>query len=314
MVYVFYGINDFLIRKEIQKILEKENADELSYDRYDLENTSIEEIIVHADSIDLFGHKKILLVENSYIFTGTTNKKLLEQNTITLENYLKNPNPNTILIFTIYKDKLDERKKIVKLCKEKGYLKEYNQVVDAYKTVIDLFKPFSISRENAIYLTERVGENLSILEMEIDKIKLYKGETSEVTKNDILALTSKNIDTDIFNLIDNILSGRKKEAIESYHEMIQLGNEPIMILIMLANQFRMLYQVKKLFGKGYTEKDISRELKVHWYPVRKAMSKMQNYDDKKLIHYLYQLSELDIGIKTGKVDKNIALEIFILEI
>lgn len=314
MVYVFYGINDFLIRKEIQKILEKENADELSCDRYDLENTSIEEIIVHADSIDLFGNKKILLVENSYIFTGTTNKKLLEQNTSTLENYLKNPNPNTILIFTIYKDKLDERKKIVKLCKEKGYLKEYNQVVDAYKTVIDLFKPFSISRENAIYLTERVGENLSILEMEIDKIKLYKGETSEITKNDIIALTSKNIDTDIFNLIDNILSGKKKEAIESYHEMIQLGNEPIMILIMLANQFRMLYQVKKLFGKGYTEKDISRELKVHWYPVRKAMSKMQNYDDKKLIHYLYQLSELDIGIKTGKVDKNIALEIFILEI
>ena len=74
-------------------------------------------------------------------------------------------------------------------------------------------------------------------------------------------------------------------------------------------------KIQKLSSKkGYSEKDISKELKVHWYPVRKALSKMQTFDDKKLLHYLYQLSNLDIQIKTGKLEKELALELFILKI
>lgn len=312
MVYVFYGINDFLIEKEIQKL--RKEADDFSFDKFDLEVTSLNEIIMHADEVGLFSNSKILLVENSYIFTGTTNKKLPEQDLSVLENYLKNPNPNTILIFSIYKDKLDERKKIVKICKEKGYLKEFNQSGNIDKIVLELFESYNISKDDLNFFINRVGDNLSILEQEIEKIKLYKLDDKNITREDILLLTSKNIDTDIFNLIDNIVTSNKGKAIESYHEMLKLGEEPIMILIMLANQFRMIYQVKKLYQRGYSEKDISSILKVHWYPVRKTLGKMQNYTDDKLLYYLDQLADLDVDIKSGKIDKEIGLELFILNV
>lgn len=314
MVYVFYGLNDFLIRKEIEKIRKSEKIDALSIQKYDLENTDLTSIIMHADEVNLFGDQKMMIVDHSYIFTGSTNKKLMEQDLKPLEGYLKNPNPDTILIFTIFKDKLDERKKIVKLSKEKGYLKEFNQIDHIETIVKDLFTPYQIEKSDLMFFIGRVGENLSILEQEANKIKLYKDQDMHITREDIINLTSKNIDTDIFNLIENIIISNKQAAIESYHEMLKLGEEPIMILIMLANQFRMIYQVKKLYQKGYSEKDISKELKVHWYPVRKALGKMQNYDEKKLLHYLYQLSILDRNIKTGKMDKELALELFILEI
>lgn len=314
MVYIFYGINDFIIKKEIEKIKQNEKIDSVSFERYDLENSDLSEIIIHADEINLFGNKKMILVDNSYIFTGTTNKKLPEQNISILENYLNHPNPDTILIFVILKDKLDERKKIVKIAKDKGYLKEYNKVDDKEKIVLNMLKPYQIEKKDLLFFLERVGDNLSILEQEVNKIKLYKDNDFIITREDIINLTSKNIDTDIFNLIENIITSNKKAAIESYHEMLKLGEEPIMILIMLANQFRMIYQVKQLYKKGYSEKDISKELKVHWYPVRKALSKMQSFDEKKLLHYLYQLSNLDIQIKTGKLEKELALELFILKI
>jgi DNA polymerase-3 subunit delta len=269
---------------------------------------------MHANEVSLFSSSRMILVENSYIFTGTTNKKLPEQNLLVLEEYLKNPNENTILIFSIYKDKLDERKKIVKICKEKGYLKEFNQNGNTDKILLDLFKPYTISKEDLSFFINRVGENLSILEQEVNKMKIYKDQDMTITKEDILLLTSKNIDVDIFNLIDNIITSNKEKAIESYHEMLKLGEEPIMIVIMLANQFRMIYQVKKLYQKGYSEKDISSILKVHWYPVRKTLGKMQNYQEDKLLHYLKELANLDIQIKTGKIDKEIGLELFILNI
>lgn len=314
MVYVFYGLNDFFIKKEIQKIEQDYHIDSVSSMKYDLENTDLSEIILHANEMNLFGNKKMILVENSYIFTGTTNKKLPEQNVVVLENYLNHPNPDTILIFTIFKEKLDERKKIVKISKEKGFLKEYNKIDNIEKVVTEMFNPYKIEKQDLQFFIQRVGENLSILEQEVLKIKLYKDQDMLITKDDIINLTSKNIDTDIFNLIENIVTSSKEAAIESYHEMLRLGEEPIMILVMLANQFRMIYQVKRLYKFGYSEKDISKELKIHWYPVRKALGRMQEFDDKKLLNYLYRLSELDIQIKTGKLEKELALELFILEV
>ena len=143
---------------------------------------------------------------------------------------------------------------------------------------------------------------------------MYKDKDKEITKEDLLLLTSQNIDTDLFNLIDAILMKNKKTALESYHEMMKLGEEPIMILVLLANQFRMIYQVKKLYQMGYSEKDISSELKVHWYPVRKTLGRMRDYEEKELLSYLKKLADLDIAIKKGEVDKNSCLEMFILNV
>jgi DNA polymerase-3 subunit delta len=312
MVYIFYGVNDFLIGKEVSKL--KSSIDSFNFVKYDLENTLLTDIMIDADEISLFGDKKMILVENSYIFTGTTNKKLLEQDTSPLENYFKNPNPNTILVFTIVKDKLDERKKIVKLAKEKGFIREFNKVDDFNKVLETMFQPYLISKENIKLFLNRVGENMNLLEQEVNKIKIYKDQDLTVTREDILALTTQNIDTDIFNLIDNILMEHKKEAIDSYHEMLKLGEEPIMITILLANQIRLLYQVKVFAKLGYNEKRIADELKVHWYPVRKALSRIQSYSEEKLLQYLYELSDIDIKIKTGLLDKDLALEFFILEV
>ncbi len=126
MVYIYYGLNTFLIDKQIAEL--KKKVDSLSYEKYDLENSNLTDILMHADEVSLFSNIRMLVVENAYIFTSTTNKKLPEQNIDALEAYFKNPNLNTILVFKVEKEKVDERKKIVKLAKEKGYLQECKQL------------------------------------------------------------------------------------------------------------------------------------------------------------------------------------------
>ena len=42
------------------------------------------------------------------------------------------------------------------------------------------------------------------------------------------------------------------------------------------------------------------------------MEKGRNISEESLFDFLKQLSDLDMNIKTGKIDKNIGLEIFIL--
>lgn len=314
MTYVLYGTEEFLIKQEILMIKNNEKIDDISINTYDLENVSLETIIDDASTISLFSDKKIIICDNAYIFTGTTNKKLPEQNSKILEEYLEHENPNTILIFTIIKDKLDERKKIVKTLKQNKRIKEFNKLEHIEEFIKKELEPYKIEKKYISLLLDRVGDNLSILHQEIEKIKLYKDKDMIITENDITELTHKNVDTDIFNLIENIVKKNKNLALESYKEMVILGEEPIKIIIMLANQFRLIYQARNLYKKGYSEKDISNLLGIHPYRIKLAINKGNQFQDETLLIYLKRLSELDINIKNGKIEKELGLELFILNL
>lgn len=96
--------------------------------------------------------------------------------------------------------------------------------------------------------------------------------------------------------------------------MIKVGEEPIKIIVMLANQFRLMYQVKLLTSKGYTEDDITSLLHSKKYPVHLAIQKGYRYSSDILLKHLEELADLDIKIKSGEIDKNLALELFLLRI
>lgn len=311
-MYLLYGLEKYLIDERIKKIIQENNIENIDINRYNLENSTIDEIIEDASIISMFQDKKMIIVDNAYIFTSSTNKKLPEQNIDLLTKYLNSNNSNTILIFVVLKDKIDTRKKITTLFKNVGKIEEYNPTNDISKIVINLFKPYQINNKNVNLLINRVGNNLSLLSSEIEKIKIYKENDLNIEENDIINLTHKNIDMDIFKLIDNILLSNKKQALECLEEMIKYGEEPIAIIIMLANQIRIMYQSKLLIKKGYSEHEISDILEIHEFRVKKALEKSRNYTDKKILSKLEELADLDYNIKSGNIDKDIGLELFIL--
>lgn len=306
MIYLFYGTKIFNIKKEIKKIEEK--FDKFNISHYDLENDDISNVIDDAETFSLFEDNKLIICENANMFTGSTSK-----DTEIIENYLKYPNPNTTLVLTTYKEKLDERKKITKQIKKIGKVIEYNENINTFDLVKNNLKDYNIKKETINLLINRVGTNPLLLEQEIEKIKIYKGSDLTITEEDIINLTNKNIDTDIFKLIDHIVKNNKNKALEIYNEMLKNGEEPIKIIIILANQFRIIYQAKELLKKGLSEKDVASTLKIHPYRVKVALQNSRNYDSKTLLKFISDLADIDFDIKTGKINKDLALELFILK-
>ena len=304
MVYLLYGTNDFAIQKEIEKITK--DFDKMNISKYDLAEDEIKDIINDAETFSMFADKKVVIVENATMFTSSGSGDLE-----TLENYLAHINTSTILIFTINEEKVDERKKITKKIKKDYKLISFNQDETPNSLVKSLLNGYNITSSNINLLIDRVGTNSLILENEVNKIKLYKDDKT-ITKEDILNLTTKRPEIDIFKLIDDIVMKNKDEALEIYNEMLKVNEEPLKIVILLASQFRLMYQAKELAKKGYSEKNISEVLKVHPYRVKLALQKGKKYKVETLLNYLNALADIDIAIKTGKTDKNLALELFLL--
>ncbi len=306
MIYLLYGTKEFKIEEEIKKICK--NADKMSISKYDLNNDTVKNVIDDCETFSLFQDKKIVIADNANIFTSTANK----DNEI-IEKYLNNINPYTTLIFIVHSEKIDSRKKITKLINKNGKVLEFNEELNIEVLIKELLKNYNIEYKNIKLLIDRVGTNPFNIQNEIDKIKLYKGDDKNITTEDILNLTIKTIEVDIFKLIDDIVKDNKEEAIEIYHEMLNINEEPIKIIIMLANQFRIMYQSKELLKKGHSEKDIATILKIHPYRVKLAIQNSRAYNAKTLLKYIDELANMDLKIKTGAINKDIALELFILK-
>lgn len=312
MMYVFYGLESFLIEREIEKILKKEAIEEINLSTYDMEEISLKDVVEDASMVSLFSNNKGILCENASFLTGIKNKNL-EQDPSILENYLKNPNPNTILIFTVRSEKLDERKKIVKELKKNAKVVEFNKNSSNPNQIVrELMNGYQISNDSIRLLLDRVGKDLHILEQECEKLKIYAIDQKIVTNEDIIQLTTKNIDIDIFELIESIVSKNKEKSMEIYQAMLKYNEEPIKIIVMLANQFRIIYQSKTLYQKGYTEGDIAKELGIHPYRIKLALQKGKTFSNDTLLNYLEELANLDVLIKNGLIEKELGLELFIL--
>ena len=310
MNYLLYGTERFLIDKEIKNIINKNSIEDINVSKYDLEINTLNEILEDANTISLFSNNKLIIVDNAFIFSRVQ-KKI--GNIDLLEDYLKNKN-DTIIVFINNNEKLDSVKKIVKLVKDNGIIKEFNPLKDIHSTVKSMFDDYQINNDAINLLIDKVGNNLEIIYQEVEKLKIYKIEDKIITLEDIEDVCVENINIDIFKFVDDIINKNKKSAIKTYKELLKLNEEPIKIVALLSSKFRLMYQASTLAKKGYTEDNISEILKIHKYPVHLAILSGYKYNPKILLKYLNELADLDIGMKTGEKDKELALELFILSL
>lgn len=311
MVYLFYSKESFLIKKEIKKIIDENNIDEININQYDLNEDTVKDVIDDSETFSMFDDKKIIIINNAYIFS--TKKSNIEQDEKLLEKYFDNVNPSTILIFNFIDAKLYDKKNIVKALKKVGTIKDLDTSNDIKTVIKDMFNPYKIDNSLISLLIDRVGTNLIMLETEIEKIKTYKDKNLTITNDDIINLTHENIEANMFLLVDMIINKDKQKALSIYHEMLNMNEEPIAIIVTLANKIRSLYQTKELYRKGYSEFDIASILGVKPGYLYYLKDSLRKYDSATLYKLLDKLADLDYDIKRGKIDKNMGLELFIIE-
>src|SRR5574344_383544 len=309
MIYLLYGDSSYLIDKEIDKIINTNKIEDINISKYELDSTNYKDIVEDASTISLFSDKKVIIVNNSYIFTSIAKAG----DTTIFEDYIENYNPDTILIFKLNETKIDERKKVVKLLKKNGTIKDFNNTKDINKIIIDMLDNYKMSNETMNVFIDRVGNDIYNIQNEIDKIKLYKGNNYNITKEDVINLTSENIDANLSSLMDAITDNNKEKAITIYKELLRLNTEPIQIIISLANKYRLMYQAKSLARKGYTELEIGKELDQNPKYMYVLLKLSKNYTMDYLLNILKDLIDLDYNIKSGNVNDSLAFELFILK-
>lgn len=308
--YLIYGVDKYLIDKEIDKIIKKNKIDNNSIIRYSLNEDSIDNILEDANTFNLFSDTKLIIVNDANIFTSSND--ILTDKII---NYLNNYNDKSYLVFTLLSDKIDNRKKITKVMSDKGNVIDLNKKDVDTNYIISYLKEngYQINMSDARMILNKVGNNLFSINNELDKLMLFKLEDKVIDKNSIDLLINENIDSSLFALVDAITNKDKDKMLKLYHECL-LESDPIMIINMLANKYILLYQVKRLISDGYSDDKIAKELEVHPYPVKLARNMCYSYSVKEILDIILKLANLDKDIKLGNVNGEVGLEFLLLSI
>lgn len=313
--FLIYGDDKFLIKSNIRKIIEKSSIDKNSIIKYNMEENTIEDLINELNTYDMFQDKKLVICENSVFLSSEVRRDKIYNTDILIE-YLKNSNPNSILILTL-DGNIDERKKIYKEIKDLCTLLNCNKLndYDLVNYVKNIFNKngYKINQKCIDMLIKYVGNDLMNINNEINKLLLYKLEEKEINIDDINSVSSKNVHNNIFDLVNSVVKNNKNKIFEVYEDIMKYENEePTKIIVMLANEFRLILQCKILLKENLDERIIAKQLSVHPYRVKLAIQKGKNISFENLQKYLIDLANLDINIKSGKINKNIGLELFFL--
>ena len=141
----------------------------------------------------------------------------------------------------------------------------------------------------------------------MDKIVSRIGATKKV---DYLIDKNENV----FDLTTAILSKDKQKMMSIYKDLMTINEEPVKLIVLVANSMRLIYQVKLLDRKGYTDQEIAKMLAVNPFRLKYVRKEGQFFQIDELLRCLNELSLLDVKIKTGQIDKKLGLELFMLRI
>lgn len=311
MNYLLYGENETEMEKFIEKLIKDQNIENKIV--YNYKECKIEDVLEEAGYQDLFGEKKLIILNEADFLTT---KSTLENPS--LEEYIKDPNPNTILIFKIITEKLDERKKLVKFLKQEVTVKEF-KLIDESDLNSYIKKYFEENNYTASFkaineIVERLKSNTKVIDKELDKLILYKLEEKNIDVEDVKKVITKYAENEIFDLVEAVIKKDKQRVFTLYKKLIDNKEEPAVIITLLANQFRLMYQAKILAESDLDSKTIASKLGIHPYRVTLALKESNNMKESEILKMLENLYDVDKNIKLGLIEKTKALEAFFLEL
>jgi DNA polymerase-3 subunit delta len=171
-----------------------------------------------------------------------------------------------------------------------------------------------IAGEAAALLATFVGSDLRALANEIAKLAAYAGPGRTIAPADVTLLVSQAGEASVFELVDAIGQGNRRTALSALHTLLEHGERPERIMVMVGRQVRLLLQVKDLLGGGAAQDAIGRELGLSPYPLRKLVEQARLFQVPQLAAMHRRVLEADVQVKTGQLDSELGLQLLVAEL
>ncbi|WDA54731.1 MAG: DNA polymerase III subunit delta [Spiroplasma endosymbiont of Drosophila atripex] len=303
MVYIVHGQDEYLVRKNIEQLIKKNHKKEnYDYNLYELQEDTIVNIINEIQIMSIFEENKVIVINDS---SNLWQKYIKEKKFV---NALLNHNQKTMIIIkSLNVDfKISREFQQFNIIKIKNYTK--SQLLLLINKVCNSFK-INITQEATNFLLEYLSNDVSIILNELSKLRLIG---KKITSDIIIEVVPKYFETNIFKTVEYILKKDYNNFWTQYNYYNVINYDKIKLINILVYQLELIRDIKILVKQKKSNEDISNILNISKFQV-KILEQYLNIN-LNINNILLKLYELDYNIKKGKFNKNIAIDLFFLNI
>lgn len=307
--YLIEGIDYVAIEEEVKKIISKEKFTSSLISTYDMDESELQNALEDLDTYNFLSDKKTIIIKNIDSLKYDEYKKDFDH----LLKYIDNPVEDNLLI--IEAKKLNGTYKITKELRKKCKCIEIELNTKAF--IKNELKEYKINQETINILDEYCNGDYTKIQSECDKLKNYKYEEKEITKEDVINMVNKKLGDPqdlTFAFSRSIAEKNKSKALKEYKELLSYNVDALGILGLLGSQLRIIYQVKLLDQRGMRVSEIAKTLGEKEFRIKKTMELIGLYSKEEVLNLMKKLAEIDLKIKTTDTDPNTEIELFIVNI
>lgn len=220
-----------------------------------------------------------------------------------LEPYIENPLASTILVVSYKEKKLDARKKFTKLVKENGVLlttkKMYDRELPEWTQNLVHEKGLTITPKALGLVVDHIGNDLTRIENEIDKLSLNLGKRKSITEEDIEEYIGVSKDYNVFELQSALASKNLSKSIQII-QYFEANPKAAPVQVILPSLYNFFSKVFMVFGAGtQDEKTVATTIGVNPYFVRDYLQAARVYSYpgvEKILLLLHNYNLKTIGV------------------
>ncbi|MEI6806587.1 MAG: DNA polymerase III subunit delta [Myxococcaceae bacterium] len=292
---------------EIKKRVLSSGLTDFNFDVLSAKSNVLESILSAANSLPVMASHRLVLV--------TESEAIKAEDFTVFEQYLKTPNPSTVLVFVF--DQVDTRLKFQKLLDTQAVFYKFDHPKE--REMLALIKSrgrlrgLKIDDEAALSLFLEIGNSLLMLDRAFEKLELST-EDSVITTQKISEQVAQTAFQDAFVLARAVVMKDRIQVAKSLCELKKAQEIPLRLLGLLAWQFRIVLKARLLLDEKRMSSEIGSKLNLFGDRLDFVMRAARLLDANAQVNRLKSLLDLDRSLKSSRVPAWLQFDRFVLEL
>ena len=297
----------FLVDKKITEITEQVGTDEYNHVVYDAEEFDLSTMIADAQTIPFMADDKLVVMKHV----------AFEETDLLGDFYALIDSLPPFLTLVVVPQSIDKRSKLYKRMAAAGHIHDFEKLSGSLlkESVVNFLdrRHIKIQPRALDMLLTRVEEDAQRVMNELQKFDNYFAAHDVVTEDDVALLVARNVEHDVFQLINAVVDNDKQKALQQLTDLLQ-SEDAVRLLGLIQNKFREMNYTKQLLQRGFKKEDLMRIFNASKGRVYYMEKNAHALSEEALSHQLDVLAETEFQIKKGLLDKQVALELYILNL
>ncbi|MGD9563506.1 MAG: DNA polymerase III subunit delta [Pyrinomonadaceae bacterium] len=325
-VYTLFGEESYLRDAAVKYIADlcfsEGELREFNEDEYSLNTAeNLKSALAAAEQLPMMAKRRVIRVTDVRVAATSNRDTLKEEFEPALAAYIQNPCASSVLIFVA--DELSGNRKLGKLLKDKTTAVEFARLDRAglRKWAADHLRGLGADADAGTisHLVDMAGDDVRRLSNEAGKLAAAALPDGKITHELVDSLVPFSRELSNFGLTDNLLAGRKADALRTLKRILDNGTEPLALLGLISSNYRRLLIASEMLSRGEPRGNVVSAAKIFSSGQDAFLAAARRIETTKLARALQRISQADLAIKTsvggsGPIGSRLQMEMLVCEL